>query len=264
MNPTLDVLMKRKSIRSYADQKIGDSEKQAIFQAMMRAPTAGNMMLYSVIEVDDQDLKNRLAITCDDQPFIAKAPLVLLFLADYQRWYDYYCIAGVPEMCKEKELEMRRPAEGDLFLAICDTLIAAQTAVVAAEALGIASCYIGDILEEFEIHQELFGLPVYAVPITMVCFGYPAADETMRRLTPRFALETILHQNHYHRLTGAELEEMMRPRNDQMTAAGSRRDGMKNVGQFNYMRKFSAKFTIEMTRSVQKMMDTWNRGLGSD
>ena len=36
---------------------------------------------------------------------------------------------------------------GDLMLAVTDTAIAAQNAVVAAESFGIGSCYIGDIME---------------------------------------------------------------------------------------------------------------------
>lgn len=53
---------------------------------------------------------------------------------------------------------------------------------------------------------------------------------------------------------------MMRPRNEQMAAAKNRSDGLQNVGQFNYVRKFSAEFSLEMTRSVRKMIETWNRG----
>jgi nitroreductase len=218
------------------------------------------MMLYSIIEIEDQALKNRLAETCDDQPFIAKAPLVLLFLADYQRWYDYYLSAGVPEWCTQQGLEMRKPSEGDLLLAICDTLIAAQSAVLAAEALGIGSCYIGDILEKFEIHQQLLDLPPYGMPVTLICFGHPITETFDRRLTPRFGSEFILHKNRYHRLSPDELEEMMRPRNEQLAASGNRKDGLKNIGQFNYARKFSAEFSQEMTRSVRKMIETWNRG----
>ncbi|MCK5153590.1 MAG: hypothetical protein KAQ93_04465 [Spirochaetales bacterium] len=54
-------------------------------------------MLYSIIEIDDQNLKNSLVRSCDDQPFIAAAPLVLLFLADYQRTYDFFISSGVKE-----------------------------------------------------------------------------------------------------------------------------------------------------------------------
>ena len=90
MNETIQLLLNRRSIRAYEDRPIGAADRDVILQATLRAPTAGNMMLYSIIEVNDQAAKDTLARTCDNQPFIAKAPLVWLFLADYQRWYDYF------------------------------------------------------------------------------------------------------------------------------------------------------------------------------
>ena len=46
MNETLEVLMGRKSVRAFEEKPIGQEEKQAILSAAMRAPTAGNSMLY--------------------------------------------------------------------------------------------------------------------------------------------------------------------------------------------------------------------------
>lgn len=259
MNTTLEVLLNRKSIRVYSDQPVTPNEKETILQAAMRAPTAGNMMLYSIIEVEDQALKDRLAVTCDHQPFIAKAPYVLLFLADYQRWFDYYLAAGVEKACRERGVQMRCPEEGDLLLACNDTLIAAQTAVIAAESMGIGSCYIGDILEQYEVHRDLFNLPQYVLPITLVCFGYPTPEQAARNMPPRFGKEFIIHQNTYRRLDASELEKMMQPRSDQIAAAGTRKDGIENAGQFNYFKKFNAEFSIEMSRSVRAMMKSWSQ-----
>ncbi len=76
-----------------------------------------------------------------------------------------------------EEAPMRKPEEGDLFLACCDALIAAQTAVIAAESLGLGSCYIGDIMENYEVHRDLFKLPKYVFPICLVCFGYPTRQQ---------------------------------------------------------------------------------------
>jgi nitroreductase len=257
MNATIDLLLSRKSVRDYTNQTVTEEEKQVILQAALRAPTAGNMMLYTIIEVEDQALKDRLAVTCDHQPFIAKAPYVLLFLADYQRWYDYYLASGVEKICSERGLSMRCPAEGDLLLACCDTLIAAHSAVVAAEALGMGSCYIGDILEQYEIHRELFSLPQYALPVAMICFGYPTAEQIDRKRTERFDQEYIVYKNTYQRLDSSSLEKMFQPRNQQMLNSGSRNDGFENAGQLNYFRKFSAEFSFEMSRSVQAMLNSW-------
>ncbi len=90
MNETIAVIQNRRSVRAFQDKPIGRDMVDLIINSAMRAPTAGNMMLYSIIEVDDQAMKERLVQSCDNQPFIAKAPLVLLFLADYQRWFDFF------------------------------------------------------------------------------------------------------------------------------------------------------------------------------
>ncbi len=258
MNPTIDFLLNRRSVRAYSDQPVTRADKDAILQAAMRAPTAGNMMLYSILEIEDQAIKDRLAITCDNQPFIARAPYVLLFLADYQRWFDYFQAGGVEQLCEERGLEMRRPQEGDLLLACTDAVIAAHTAVIAADALGMGSCYIGDIIEHYEDHRELFCLPQYVAPVTMICFGYPTPEQAARKQTPRFDPEFIVHQNTYHQADSAGLERMFAARNAQFLS-NPRKDGLQNVGQFNYLRKFSAEFTYEMTRSVRAMIERWTK-----
>ncbi|MGL5231114.1 MAG: nitroreductase family protein, partial [Cetobacterium sp.] len=66
----LDVLMNRKSVRAYSDEKLSEEIKNAIIESTLRAPTAGNMMMYSIIEVTDENLKNKLVETCDNQPMI--------------------------------------------------------------------------------------------------------------------------------------------------------------------------------------------------
>ncbi len=90
MNDTLDTIFNRKSIRAYTLDPIDQKPRGKIIDATHRAPTAGNMMLYSMVEVSKQSVKVTLAKTCDNQPFIAKAPFVLVFLAGYQRWFDYF------------------------------------------------------------------------------------------------------------------------------------------------------------------------------
>jgi len=260
MNSVIDLLLNRKSIRAYEDREISPEVRAEILAATLRAPTAGNQMLYSIIEVADQGIKDTLAKTCDDQPFIAKAPWVMLFLADYQRWYDYFVASGVPEMCAESGIAARKPEEGDLFLACCDALIAAQTAVIAAESFGLGSCYIGDIMEQYETHQELFNLPRYVFPICLLCLGYPTLQQKERELSPRFDRKFIVSENHYRRLAPAELEEMHRDRQAQVFGNRKNIEGAVNFGQYLYRRKFSADFSVEMSRSVRAILKTWQAG----
>ncbi len=258
MNETLKLISNRKSVRKFADKKISKDDIDSIIHSAMRAPTAGNQMLYSIIEVDDQSLKDRLVKTCDDQPFIATAPLVLLFLADYQRTYDFFISSGVKEYSIKEGIQHRTPGVGDLMLASCDALIAAQNSVIAAESLGLGSCYIGDIMENYEIHQEMFNLPEYTFPITMLCFGYPVGDYTGRQTVPRYLKEYIHFKNQYKRLKQADFMEMVKPIKEKYFKSGKYTGNSENLGQHFYTKKFTADFTLEMNRSVQKALDNWS------
>jgi nitroreductase len=253
MNPTIELLLKRKSVLAYLDQEINAEAKNAILQATLRAPTAGNMMLYSIIDVTDQRLKDRLAVTCDNQPFIARAPMVWHFLADYQRWYDYFLVSDVEQACQRVDARMRKPAEGDLFLACCDALIAAQNAVIAAESMGIGSCYIGDIMENYE---ALFDLPQYVFPICLLCFGYPTRQQREREMTARFDRKHIVFEDCYRRLNEVDFDQMFQARASEMPK-GRAMAGVANFGQYMYLRKFNADFSVEMSRSVRAILAGW-------
>jgi nitroreductase len=257
MNPTLEVIQNRRSVRKYAETPITPEEKDAILNAAMRAPTAGNMMLYTIIEVEDQHLKDRLAVSCDNQPFIASAPYVLQFVADYQRWMDLFRYSGAESKCAEKNLSPRLPEEGDLLLACCDALIAAQTAVIAAESMGIGSCYIGDILENCETHREIFDLPQYTLPITLICFGRPAASREEVRLTRRFERKFIVHQDRYARAEDADFAEMFKSTSEWQFPTLSLEEGAKEFARNMYTRKFVSEFSVEMSRSVKKWIEIW-------
>ena len=97
MNETLKTINGRVSLRGYDKRDISKEDLDAILEAAMRAPTAGNQMLYSIIVIKDEETKKILSKTCDNQAFIATAPVLLLFLADHQRWFDYYEQNGVGE-----------------------------------------------------------------------------------------------------------------------------------------------------------------------
>lgn len=256
MNQVIDVLMKRRSVRAYERKQISAEVRAEILKATLRAPTAGNMMLYSIIEVTDQKIKDRLAVTCDNQPFIARAPMVWLFVADYQRWFDYFLASGVEEAGEQKQVHLCKPQEADLFLACSDALIAAQNAVIAAESFGIGSCYIGDIMEQYETHKELFDLPQYTFPIALLVFGYPTPEQKRRPYTNRYNEKFILFENRYQRLEGQQFREMF-AEHDEQFSKGQHKEGIANFGQAMYFRKFSADFSVEMRRSVKAILKEW-------
>ena len=258
MNQVMDVLMKRGSVRAYEEKEIPADVRAEILQATLHAPTAGTLMLYSILDITDQALKDQLAITCDNQSFIAKAPMVWVFLADYQRWYDYFLASGVTELCEKKNQIMQKPEEGDLVLACCDALIAAQNAVIAAESFGIGSCYIGDIMERYETHKEMLNLPQYVFPICMLVFGYPTQQQKELPYTPRFDEKFIVFENRYRHLQQDEFIEMFTERQGRLEKIKSLMErGLTTVGKATYVNKFSADFSTEMRRSVREILKTW-------
>ena len=233
MNEVLSQLHARKSVRAFLDRPIPPEARRAILEAACAAPTAGNQQLYTILDITDQAVKDTLADTCDHQPFIARAPLVLLFCADCQKWYDAFAAGG----CSP-----RRPGPGDLWLALSDANIAAQNAVTAAWSLGIGSCYIGDILEQVEAHRALLRLPEYVVPAALLVFGYPTQQQQEREKPRRRALEHIVHENAYRRMEPAELEAMLADN------AGARPYGAWLDAICK--RKYNSDFSREMSRSM--------------
>ena len=240
MNPIIQSLFDRKSVRVFTDRPITPEEKDLILRAACQAPTAGNQQLYTILDITDQAIKEKLVDTCDHQPFIAQGKMVLIFCADCLKWYDAFLTAGC---------EPRKPGVGDLMLAVSDATIAAQNAVVAAGSLGLGSCYIGDIMENYELQKELLKLPDYVFPCAMLVFGYPTEQQLRREKPQRADLQHIVHENGYRKMDGAELKQMLSAKN---TAA----DYDQWIAAF-CKRKFNSDFSREMTRSVGKYLEEY-------
>lgn len=233
MNQTIKELFERKSVRVFEDKEISKEDKLLILEAATMAATAGNQQLYTILDITDQTLKEKLVKTCDNQKFIADAKMVLVFCADCKKWYDGF---------KEAGAEPRNPGVGDLLLAVSDANIAAQNAVTAAESLGIGSCYIGDVMENCEEQKALLNLPQYVFPAAMLVFGYPTQQQIERKKPERADLKYIVHENTYRTMDAGELREMF----GQKTGERTYEEYMKAF----CVRKYNSEFSKEMTRSV--------------
>lgn len=243
MNEIVKSLYARKSVRVFEERSVSEECKKEILMAALQAPSAGNQQLYTILDITDQNLKDRLAVSCDNQPFIAKAPMILIFCADILKWIDLF---------KEGGSAPRKPGCGDLILAIDDALIAAQNAVVAAESMGIGSCYIGDIMEQCEKHREMLDLPEYVFPAAMLVFGYPTRRQTERKKPERCRLEDMVQENTYRRRDGQSLRIMF----DKETKNKS----FEEWSQAFCKRKYNSDFSREMSRSVQEYIKDYLDG----
>ena len=239
-NETIELLYNRKSVRAYEKREIPEEDVQKILRAAIEAPTAGNMTLWSAIRVTDEAKKKRLSETCDNQPFIASAPLVLVFCADYKRWYDLFATLDLGE-------ELRKPGEGDLMLAMMDTIIAAHASVVAADALG-------DIIERCEQQREILGLPEYVKPVCMVVYGIPTEFQKTRKKPARFEADDIVFENEYQSRDPEQMRRMLENRQDKHG------EELERWIIAHCKRKWNCDFSREMTRSAAKMIQEWREG----
>ena len=134
MNEILYSLYDRRSVRAFEDRPVAEEQKRMVLDAAAQAPSAGCQQLYTILDITDPALKERLAETCDHQSFIARAPVVLIFCADCLKWFDAYVEAG----CQQAQADLSAalpqlyltdrfsPGYGDLPLslqpALCEIL----------------------------------------------------------------------------------------------------------------------------------------------
>lgn len=255
MNEVLNQLLNRRSFRAFKKEKIKTEDLNLIKEAIIRAPTGGNMCLYSVIIVDDQNKKDKLSILCDNQPMIKTAPLVMVFLADNQKWVDYFKYSNSEHTCNKPN---RKLGFGDLHLSLQDAIIAAQSGVVAADSLSIGSVYIGDIIENYEEVQSLLNLPPYAVPACMVIFGYKKENHS-KHLIERCETDSIFMRDVYEKKTFEQLEKAYKGVYNLLDRHKSLPFEGANVADYYYNKKFISDFMNEMNRSTEVFFEKWKK-----
>jgi FMN reductase (NADPH) len=185
----MDSIKNRRTIRKYTDQDIPDSLLNDLLEQAFRAPTMGNMQLYSVIVTRDPERKKRIAPAHFNQPMVTSAPVVLTFCADFNR----FC-----EWCRLRDAR----AGYDNFLsflnAASDTLLVTQNFCTLAEAEGLGTCYLGTTLYSAGQLIEALELPKLVIPVATITVGYP--DEHPDQ-PERLPIEGLIHQETYHAYT---------------------------------------------------------------
>ena len=120
--------------------------------------------------------------------------------------------------------------------------------MVAAESLGIGSCYIGDVLENAEAMRDALHLPRYVVPACMLVFGRPTEQQQRRPKPARFAEQAVVCENVYTDRTPDELRADFAAK----AAANGQLDyDFDKAVQAFCKRKYASDFSREMTRSAE-------------
>ncbi|MDO6416703.1 NADPH-dependent oxidoreductase [Sphingomonas sp. BIUV-7] len=187
-NETLDTLIAHRSVRAYLPQALPVGTVELLVAAAQSAASSSNLQPWSVVAVEDPARKARLASLAGDQKQIHQAPLFLLWLVDLNR------LDRIGEA-------LATPADGlryleSFLLGAVDTSLAAQSAVVALESIGLGSCYIGAIRNKpAEVAAEL-NLPPNVFALFGLTVGYPDPGRPAS-VKPRLPQEAVLFRETY-------------------------------------------------------------------
>jgi nitroreductase len=181
-------LLSHRSVRQYLPQALPEGTLELLVAAAQSAASSSNLQLWSVVAVEDPERRRALAEVANHQAHIQQAPLFLVWIADLNRAAELAEARGIPGEGLSY-LEM-------FLMASVDTALAAQNAVVAAEALGLGTVYIGALRNHPERVAELLGLPGRSLAVFGLCVGWPNPDATAA-IKPRLPQAIVLHRDRY-------------------------------------------------------------------
>jgi FMN reductase [NAD(P)H] len=194
---TLKLLVERASCRNFADKAVPPQVLREALLAGVHAATGGNLQPCSVIQIQKQESRQRLAELCA-QNFMARAPVHLLFCIDFYRLRRWAELNVAPFSATR--------AFRHFWIAFQDTIICAQSICTAADALGLGSVYIGTVLECFVELRDMFQLPDGVFPVVLLCLGYPKRRPHPR---PKLGVDIVVHAERYHERDDATLRAAM-------------------------------------------------------
>ncbi|MBB4084443.1 NADPH-dependent oxidoreductase [Sphingomonas carotinifaciens] len=184
----LDLILAHRSVRAYTADPLPAGTIELAVAAAQSAATSSNLQPWSVVAVEDPARKARLAALSGNQKQILHAPLFLLWIVDHHRLAQVGEQTGTPANALHY-LE-------SFLLGAVDTSLAAQNAVLALEAIGLGTCYIGGIRNKpAEVATEL-GLPPQSFALFGLTVGHPdpAAPASVK---PRLPQEAVLFRERY-------------------------------------------------------------------
>ena len=196
MNQTINTMLKHSSVRSYSKEGISEEIITTLIKCAQAASSSHFVQAYSIIQVSDITIRNKIAELLDNPKHIIEAPLYFVFVADLSREY---------QITQQHGLEMGSLESEALLIATVDTALAAQNMMIAAESLGLGGVYTGVLRNYPEEISKILNLPDKSFALFGLCLGYPSI---VNEVKPRLQIEEVLHINQYD--TAKSIENLIK------------------------------------------------------
>ena len=166
----LDAIRSRRSIRSFKDKPIEEEKLLRILEAGRLAPSAKNMQEWRYILVKDKELRRKVAVACNNQYFIAEAPVVIVGCATMA---DYVLTCGQSAYTIDVSISMDHMS-------------------LQAVEEGLGTCWIGAFRED-EV-KRILNVPTEMRVVEVMPLGYPKFQPEAK---PRMKLEEVVFYDRY-------------------------------------------------------------------
>ncbi|HUT79596.1 MAG TPA: nitroreductase family protein [Candidatus Bathyarchaeia archaeon] len=238
MNETLKTIHNLKSVRDFAEKDIPKEIMDQILKASIQAANASARQNYSIIVVDDKELLKN---------YFYNSNKGLLFCVDYTR---------LTETAKHLGYSYDPSNIQEFITGSTDTILAAQTAVIAAKSLGIDSLFTNSVHRApFDKLYEEFNLPdEYCFPLIALALGY-AKNEPGRK---KGRLTTgVIHYNKHQIVTPEEIDQIVEAYDNEENNLGQSKERYAEIGVKDYYEFFFTKWT--RPRNPEKIKDYYER-----
>lgn len=162
------------------------------------------MQAYSFILISDNRIREKVYSAIGKQKCMEEAPVWIIVCADMARQLRLFEVLGI-----KTELGPL----GKFIPSVVDAALVAENMIIAAEALGLGSVFIGSVWTAMKTIADSLELPKNVVPIVLVCLGYPDESPPLR---PRWPLEAVLHENKYKMPSKTVMQDYYEKANKQL------------------------------------------------
>lgn len=162
-NPTYDVIMSRKSVRTYADKPVSEAQIDSLLRAGMAAPSAMNIQPWELIVITDDAVKAAIG---GGNRVITSAPLTIVVCAD------------TVMMMRPRGQQGGEPVAQPNQFWQQDASAVAENILLAAESMGLGAVWTSASRpDRAGVIQKALGLPENIHPLAAIAIGYPAGND---------------------------------------------------------------------------------------